>query len=151
MDDSSAFSLFTRPDYGKAINNMLYQCGVCKTNFRDSWDAAICFFEHENYMDFFYTLEGTDIPELCEAAIVKYGHKSQMGGCIESMADLTIQMSKYLREAEESSTDKIRESLADVLILLTQVAYICTTEEKMREELRKKAETLKYKIYSQGE
>lgn len=57
--------------------------------------------------------------EILEAAIARYGEKAQMIIAMEEMAELTKELSKFLRGAHNE--DAIAEEIADVRIMLDQL------------------------------
>lgn len=129
---------------------MIYQCAVCKKDHENSHKATECFFSHEDYMDFFYTLEGTGIQELCEMSNVRNSVPTQFSKCISSASHLIDSLAKYLRQNDDTDTAEIREKVADVLIQITQVAYLCSTEEQMLAELDRQTKKLKAELFRQN-
>lgn len=60
--------------------------------------------------------------DLYAAAVKKYGKISQLIMCMEEMAELTKEISKSIRGADNSSA--ISEEIADVEIMLEQLRVI---------------------------
>lgn len=57
--------------------------------------------------------------EIFRSAIARYGEKAQMIIAMEEMAELTKELSKFLRGAHNE--DAIAEEIADVRIMLDQI------------------------------
>ena len=60
--------------------------------------------------------------EILKAAIARYGEKAQMVIAMEEMAELTKELSKFLRGAHNE--DAIAEEIADVRIMLDQMEIL---------------------------
>lgn len=129
---------------------MIYECSICKSQYEESYKATNCFFKHENYMDFFYTLEGTGIHELCEMSNVRNSVPTQFSHCISKASVLIDELAKYIRKSETTDTVDIRSAVADMLIHLTKVAYLCSTEEQMLAEIKRKTENLRRELFREG-
>ena len=72
---------------------------------------------------------------ILEAAIDTWGPEMQMIVAIEEMSELTKALTKYIRAYDVTEIEaNIREEMADVVIMLNQLALIFgdTTEEEIR-------------------
>ena len=83
--------------------------------------------------------------EILEAAIARYGEKAQMIIAMEEMAELTKELSKFLRGSHNEGA--IAEEIADVRIMLDQleIMFDCagaaaTYQADKVERLRKRLE-----------
>ena len=75
-------------------------------------------------MGFRYTGRGKRMTrdEILKNAIARYGEKVQMVIAMEEMAELTKELSKFLRGAHNE--DAIAEEVADVRIMLDQIVIM---------------------------
>ena len=71
--------------------------------------------------------------EILKSAIARYGREAQMIIAVEEMAELTKELSKFLRGAHNE--DAIAEEIADVRIMLDQlqIMFDCAGKVKMYE------------------
>lgn len=71
--------------------------------------------------------------EILKSAIARYGENAQMIIAMEEMAELTKELSKFLRGAHNE--DSIAEEIADVRIMLDQLQsmFDCAGKVKMYE------------------
>lgn len=81
--------------------------------------------------------------ELYNKAIDTYGHIAQIGQVVEEMAELAIELNRFLNRKGRSNTTKIAEEVADVKITLNQLEIIMERVDK--EFLQKEEESKKYK------
>lgn len=69
---------------------------------------------------------------ILEAAVDTYGAESQIDMMIEEMSELTKALCKYKRSPDGGTVDNVLEEMADVQIMLNQMALIfddCTEQE----------------------
>jgi NTP pyrophosphatase (non-canonical NTP hydrolase) len=69
---------------------------------------------------------------ILEAAVETYGAESQIDMMIEEMSELTKALCKYKRSPDGGTVDNVLEEMADVQIMLNQMALIfddCTEQE----------------------
>ncbi len=72
------------------------------------------------------------VARILEKAVTTYGAQAQIDMMIEEMSELTKALCKYRRKPEEYTFADVLEEMADVQIMLNQMALIfddCTEQE----------------------
>ena len=82
--------------------------------------------------------------DLYAAAVKKYGKLSQLIMCMEEMAELTKELSKSIRGADNS--DAIAEEMADVEIMLEQLRLIYRNRSEVDTIKADKLRRLAYRL-----
>ena len=85
--------------------------------------------------------------EILKASIARYGEKAQMIIAMEEMAELTKELSKFLRGAHNE--DDIAEEIADVRIMLDQmeILFDCRKQVELMESEKLERLLKRMKIY----
>jgi len=82
--------------------------------------------------------------DLYAAAVKKYGKLSQLIMCMEEMAELTKELSKSIRGADNSAA--IAEEMADVEIMLEQLRLIYRNRSEVDTIKADKLRRLAYRL-----
>lgn len=82
--------------------------------------------------------------DLYAAAVKKYGKLSQLITCMEEMAELTKELSKSIRGADNSAA--IAEEMADVEIMLEQLRLIYRNRSEVDTIKADKLRRLAYRL-----
>lgn len=82
--------------------------------------------------------------DLYAAAVKKYGKLSQLIMCMEEMAELTKELSKSIRGADNSAA--IAEEMADVEIMLEQLRLIYRNRSEVDTVKADKLRRLAYRL-----
>lgn len=82
--------------------------------------------------------------DLYAAAVKKYGKLSQLIMCMEEMAELTKELSKSIRGADNSAA--ITEEMADVEIMLEQLRLIYRNRSEVDTIKADKLRRLAYRL-----
>lgn len=82
--------------------------------------------------------------DLYAAAVKKYGKPSQLIMCMEEMAELTKELSKSIRGADNSAA--IAEEMADVEIMLEQLRLIYRNRSEVDTIKADKLRRLAYRL-----
>ena len=77
-------------------------------------------------------------------AVKTYGNNHQITVAIEELSELTKELCKYIRYA--NNIDNISEEIADVYIMLEQLLIIFDNEDKVIEWVEKKIERLQTRV-----
>lgn len=79
-----------------------------------------------------------------------YGLEHQCVKCLEEMAELSVELAKYLQgDNTEVSPVKLREELADVTIMVEQLRYL-TGSSFVEQEIERKLERQMQRIKAGG-
>lgn len=69
-----------------------------------------------------------------QKALDKYGIKAQMIACIEELAELQVEISKKLNN-KRSDESYLIDEIADVKIVIEQLIYSYSLEDKVKDRL----------------
>lgn len=78
-----------------------------------------------------------------------YGLEHQCVKCLEEMAELSVELAKYLQGDNMVSPVKLREELADVTIMVEQLRYL-TGSSFVEQEIERKLERQMQRIKAGG-
>lgn len=79
------------------------------------------------------------------AAIDHYGSDSQILMAVEEMAELTKELAKTFRP-NETTTEKLVDEIADVVVMLEQLRLIFDVNEEVQERIDFKVQRLAQRI-----
>lgn len=89
--------------------------------------------------------------EVLYSAICTYGTQAQTDMAIEEMSELTKAILKYRRTYGEAEEKNIREEIADVFIMLTQLIIIFDRDGEVQREINYKLNRLAQRLEKQRE
>lgn len=125
--------------------------GLIAALYEAAWAFSIIRHKLKAYEDAGTPVIFEDGAETIDRAIIEYGENAQIDMAIEEMSELTKALCKFKRtggSGPESATviGNIREEMADVYIMLAQLARIFGGADDIQQEVDKKMKRLKGRL-----